>query len=71
MTERWRHTFSALEISPGENGTTTLSGVAMDQAAVHGMLERIRDLGLSMVEVHVVVDEGRCPDLSPGTEDKP
>jgi hypothetical protein len=33
------------------DGTTTLRGIALDQAALHGLLQRVRDLGLTLVSV--------------------
>ncbi len=61
LGDRWKETFSSLELEPGADGTTALRGVAMDQAEVHGVLDRIRDLGLSMVELHVVFPEECTP----------
>lgn len=38
-----------------EDGTTTLSGLVIDQAALHGVLARIRDLGLTLIAVSRVM----------------
>jgi hypothetical protein len=45
---RW---FEGLEISLDPNGETILSGPVIDQAALHGILNRIRDLGLPLMLV--------------------
>ena len=46
----WSTWFQGLAVRHEENGTTTLCG-ALDQAALHGVLMKIRDLGLPLVSV--------------------
>lgn len=43
--------FPGLTLSPGEEGTTLLTGPIADQAALHGVLNRLRDLGLEIIEL--------------------
>lgn len=50
LDERWRRWFEGLDISHKANGETVITG-AMDQAALHGILNRIRDLGMEMISV--------------------
>jgi len=45
---RW---FEGLEVSSRPNGETVISGPIVDQAALHGVLNRIRDLGLPLLFV--------------------
>jgi hypothetical protein len=45
-----RAVFEDFEIEPGQ-GTTTLRGSGMDQAALHGAIDRLQDLGLELVQV--------------------
>ena len=47
----WVPWFEGMEIRHEGNGETVLSGVLADQAALHGVLMRIRDLGLPLVAV--------------------
>ncbi len=46
--------FADLEVGPEPDGTTLISGDVPDQAALHGLLATIRDLGLSLVSVETV-----------------
>lgn len=46
---RW---FEGLEVSLDPKGETVISGPIMDQATLHGILNRIRDLGLPLLLVH-------------------
>ena len=45
-----RAVFEDFEVEPGQ-GTTTLRGSSMDQAALHGAIDRLQDLGLELVQV--------------------
>jgi hypothetical protein len=48
---RWSEWFDGLQITNLENGEALLSGDIVDQAALHGMLNKVRDLGLPLVAV--------------------
>ncbi len=47
----WSNWFEGLEIQPGRPGESVLSGVMADQAALHGILAKIRDLNLEIISV--------------------
>jgi len=48
---RWSEWFDGLQITSLENGEALLSGEVMDQAELHGVLAKVRDLGLPLVAV--------------------
>lgn len=48
-----------------DNGTTTLTGPALDQAALHGLLRRIRDLGLPIVSIDRLDPTARTSEEDP------
>jgi hypothetical protein len=48
---RWSEWFGGLQITNLENGEALLSGEIMDQAELHGVLAKVRDLGLPLVAV--------------------
>jgi hypothetical protein len=48
---RWSRWFDGMELRAAEDGTTVLSGVVADQAALHGLLAKVRDLGLPLIAV--------------------
>ncbi len=58
---RWAAWFDGLTVSHESDGTTVLSGAIVDQAALHGVIQRVRDLGLPLVSVSQV--ETDQPDL--------
>ena len=53
---RWSDWFGGLAIRHQEDGTSVLVGPVVDQAALHGLIIRIRDLGLPLLSVRRVVE---------------
>jgi hypothetical protein len=51
LDARWVGRFEGLSFTHESDGTTTLSGLVVDQAALHGLLRGVRDLGLPLVSV--------------------
>lgn len=58
---RWAEWFEGLIITPEENGDTLLTGPVVDQAALHGLLKRVRDLGLPLLSLNFVSPEQARP----------
>ena len=56
LDERWLRWFEGLDVTPLPEGETVISG-KMDQSALHGVLNRIRDLGLELISVQRYLDE--------------
>jgi hypothetical protein len=52
LGDRWTNWFEGLTIALQENGDTTLTGPVADQAALHGLLKKVRDLGLPLISVN-------------------
>ena len=52
----WSETFDGMQITLTPDGETTLRGAVVDQAALHGLLARIRDLNLILISVNRVDD---------------
>jgi hypothetical protein len=47
----WSAWFEGLQVTSDQHGQTTIAGPVADQAALHGLLTKIRDLGLELLEV--------------------
>ena len=57
LNARWADWFDGLTLTQESDGTTVLSGSVMDQAALHGLLGKVRDLGLPLIAVHRRTDQ--------------
>ena len=51
LDRRWTGWFEGLTITPEDNGETLLTGPVVDQAAPHGLLKKVRDLGMPLLSV--------------------
>ncbi len=51
LGRQWTDWFEGLTIALEDNGDTLLTGPVVDQAALHGLLRRVRDLGIPLVSV--------------------
>ncbi len=65
LNARWVAWFDGLSLSRESDGTTILRGPIPDQAALHGLLQRVRDTGLSLVSVFRI---DRAPAETPAGE---
>lgn len=56
--DHWSPWFDNLTLTPEDDGTTSLTGVVADQAQLHGLLAKIRDLGVTLISVEVIDPQG-------------
>jgi len=52
LDSQWSDWFEGLTISPTEGGDTVLTGPVVDDAALHGLLKKVRDLGMPLISVN-------------------
>ena len=70
VRSRWAASLDGLSLTHASDGTTVIHGPVADQAALHGLLQRLRDLGLPLVSVtqvepdpaEILADEPRQTD---------
>ncbi len=54
---RWSDWFEGMTLTPEDNGDTLVTGPVVDQAALHGLLRKVRDLGLPLLSIVRVEQE--------------
>jgi hypothetical protein len=69
LGSQWTDWFEGLTITLEDNGDTLLTGPVIDQAALHGLLKKVRDLGLPLVSVSPV-EPGPPTTLGTGQADQ-
>jgi len=68
LDARWADQFAGLTITLEEDGDMLLTGPVVDQAALHGLLKKVRDLGMPLVSVSPV-EHGPSTTLGTGQAD--
>jgi hypothetical protein len=64
LRREWTDWFDGMTITLEDNGDALLTGPVIDQAALHGLLRKVRDLGLPLVSViHVELEQADVPDV--------
>ena len=51
LASRWAAWFDGLSLANESDGTTLIHGLVVDQAALHGLLQKVRDVGLPLISV--------------------
>jgi len=59
LGRQWEEWFTGLTILLEEDGSTLLTGPVIDQAALHGLLKKVRDLGMPLLSVNFVATDPR------------
>jgi hypothetical protein len=54
LRPQWADWFEGLDITLEDDGNTLLTGPVIDQAALHGLLKKVRDSGLSLVSINSI-----------------
>jgi hypothetical protein len=66
LDSRWAAWFDGLSLTNDSNGTTIISGLVADQAALHGLLQKVRDVGLPLLSVtQTEPDQPDMPTIEP------
>jgi hypothetical protein len=72
LEARWAAWFDGLSLTHESDGTTVIRGPVVDQAALHGLLQKVRDLGLPLITVmQVGLEPANGPDLDADTDHHP
>lgn len=68
LGSEWAEWFGGLTITLADNGDTLLTGPVVDQAALHGLLKRVRDLGMPLVSVYPIEPgESEASEITPSS----
>lgn len=59
LDARWAAWFDGMSLTNTSDGTTVVSGPVLDQAALHGLLQKVRDVGLPLVSVTQIDPDAR------------
>ena len=64
LGRQWTEWFGGLTITLEDNGDTLITGLVVDQAALHGLLRKVRDLGVPLLSVNRVESDESTAEVS-------
>jgi len=62
LDRRWSEWFDGMTISPEEDGTTLITGPVIDDAALYGLLKKVRDSGMQLLSVNQLGENTAKPE---------
>jgi len=62
LSSDWTDWFEGLTITPEEDGDTLLTGPVIDQAALYGLIKKVRDLGMTLISLNPVQPNDAIPE---------
>ncbi len=66
LDARWAAWFDGLSLTHASDGTTVIQGPVADQAALHGLLQKVRDVGLQLISVtRIEAERADTPTIEP------
>ena len=68
LDDSWSTWFDGLTLTNCNDGTTVIDGPVVDQSALHGLLQKVRDLGLPLISVTRVEPLPPAPPAQPGVK---
>lgn len=63
LGHRWAAWFDGLSLRALDDGTTVISGPVVDQAALHGLLHKLRDVGIPLISLTPLPQDAHAPSL--------
>jgi hypothetical protein len=64
LDDRWSVWFEDMTITRDDNGDTRLTGRVVDQAALHGLIRKVRDLGMPLISINrIEPGQGDAPEV--------
>ena len=67
LRNRWAAWFDGLSLTALDDGTTVISGPVVDQAALHGLLHKVRDMGIPLVSLVLLPPEAPAASIRGAT----
>jgi hypothetical protein len=65
LDHQWSDWFEGMSVTPDEDNTTLITGPVVDDAALHGLLKRVRDSGLRLISVNKIETDSKQSDCAP------
>jgi hypothetical protein len=71
LDSRWAHWLGGMSLTHESDGTTVVVGLVADQSALHGLLQKLRDIGVTLISVNESEPERPLGFSDPGSEPVP
>jgi hypothetical protein len=71
LDSRWADWLGGMSLTHESDGTTVVVGLVADQAALHGLLQKLRDIGVTLISVNEAEPEPPLGHSNPGSEPVP